>query len=181
MISLDLETTGIDARKYAIVSVGAVEIENPDNCFYEEIQFDLTKLIDPRALEINGFTEKNIKDPNKKNISEVLRDFVDWTKNIENVTLLAHNAWFEKSFLVENLGRKEYEKVFGIRVLDLYGTFNSYCRTNYIEIPMRDNFCGKKIGWWKTRLDCSIYWVTREPKPHNALTELKCAQKHIID
>ena len=36
MIILDIETTGVNPEKHAIVSVGAVDFLNPSRTFYEE-------------------------------------------------------------------------------------------------------------------------------------------------
>jgi DNA polymerase III epsilon subunit-like protein len=38
MIFVDLETTGTDTRSHGILSIGAIEYENPDNQFYGECQ-----------------------------------------------------------------------------------------------------------------------------------------------
>ena len=36
MIIIDVETTGLDPKKYSIVSIGAVDFKKPMRTFYEE-------------------------------------------------------------------------------------------------------------------------------------------------
>jgi DNA polymerase III epsilon subunit-like protein len=40
MIVFDIETTGFDADKCAIVSIGALDFFNPENTFYQEAKID---------------------------------------------------------------------------------------------------------------------------------------------
>ena len=47
MIVVDVETTGVDARKNSIVSIGAVDFENQKNQFYGECKIWEGAEIDP--------------------------------------------------------------------------------------------------------------------------------------
>ena len=72
MIVLDIETTGVDALKNSIVSIGAIEFENPEERFYEECRIWDGAEINPLALEVNGYTEEEVKDINKKTEADVV-------------------------------------------------------------------------------------------------------------
>ena len=74
MIALDIETSGIDAHKHSILSIGAIDMDNPGNRFYAECRAWDGAHIDQEALDINGFTEEEAKDATKKSEEEVVRE-----------------------------------------------------------------------------------------------------------
>jgi DNA polymerase III epsilon subunit-like protein len=65
LIVIDIEATGLDHDKCSIVSIGALEIENPTHTFYEECQIFNNALITDEALGIIGFSVKQLRDPKK--------------------------------------------------------------------------------------------------------------------
>ena len=60
MIVVDVETTGLYPNKNSIVSIGAVDFLNPVNTFYQECRIWRGAKISDQALEVNGFTKKQI-------------------------------------------------------------------------------------------------------------------------
>ena len=60
MIVVDLETSGALPNKNSILSIGAIELNNPDNTFYGECKLRDSAIVDTKALEINGFTIEQI-------------------------------------------------------------------------------------------------------------------------
>ena len=66
MIILDIEASGTNYEKHSIVSIGAFDFDNPSNRFYEECRVWDGANIDEDALEVKGFTEAELRDPNKK-------------------------------------------------------------------------------------------------------------------
>jgi len=102
MIFLGVETSGLDPKKHGILSLGAIDFKNPTNQFYEECKIEDFKEIDPKALEVNGFDIKDIKNSDKKEFKGILEDFNSWVNGMENITLVGHNiAGFDCLFLKE--------------------------------------------------------------------------------
>ena len=56
MIVTDIETTGTNPDKHSILSIGAVDMNSPDNRFYAECKIWEGAHIDQTALEINDIT-----------------------------------------------------------------------------------------------------------------------------
>jgi len=109
MIVTDIESTGMDPKKNSIVSIGAVEFENPGNRFYGECKVEEGLEIDPVSLQINGFSLHEIMDPKKPTGNELLGKFFEWVKGIEERTLAGDNIWFDTGFM------KEKSKKFGLK------------------------------------------------------------------
>jgi len=78
MIVVDIETSGTDPYKHSILSIGAVDFSNAERFFYQECKIEEGKIFEEEALKINGFSEKQIKDPNKKDLESILKDFIIW-------------------------------------------------------------------------------------------------------
>lgn len=122
MIVLDMEMTGVDPQKNAIVSIGAVEFENPSNQFYGECRpWDGAEITD-EALKINGFTRVQLASQPKSHM-ELIQEFLTWTKPIKNKTIAGHNIWFDTIFLKaalqkEGMLTKSFFWPFGHRYVD---------------------------------------------------------------
>ncbi len=90
MIFLNLKTTGPDSKIHGIIGIGAVEYENPCNFFYETPRLEKDKKIEFRALEDTGFKEYELKDPSKKSLGRVLKEFLDWVERIHKRNLVEY-------------------------------------------------------------------------------------------
>lgn len=175
MIVTDVETSGVDSLKNSIISIGAVEFLNPQNTFYGECQIWSGAEINPEALKINGFTEEEIRNPNKKTLKEILLEFTDWIEPIKDKTLAGHNiGGLDIPFLLNSFERcgfpKKYsvEEGWGKRIVDLHTLVYSSLFGRLLPIPIRNgqsalnlNYCLKYVG------------LPKEPMPHNALTGAK--------
>lgn len=168
MIFIDIETTGIDAIKNSIISIGAIDFFNPKNQFYKECQIEEGKEIDQNALKVNGFSEKELRNPQKKRIEETLRNFVDWTSMIENITLAGNNTDFDKNFLKEAMGKYGIKWIFGSRIVDLHSTAINNFLMNGMTIPIKN----KRYDITSDKIFVSV-GLPKEPKPHNALMGAK--------
>jgi DNA polymerase III epsilon subunit-like protein len=60
MIVVDVEASGTNYEKHSIVSLGAVDFDNPENRFYGECHIWDGAHIMEEALEVCGFTETEI-------------------------------------------------------------------------------------------------------------------------
>lgn len=138
MIVIDIETTGIDPEKNAFVSIGAVEFVNPQNTFYGECRIGEGVEVDPGALAVNGFSEKELRDPDKESPEELLTRFRDWMNDLSSKVLVGHNIWFDKTFLDFSFRRFGIEAPYKHRTLDLHTfAFMHFVREGR-EAPMSD-------------------------------------------
>ncbi len=165
MIVLDVEASGTEYHKHSIVSIGALDFDNPNNQFYDECRiWDGAHIMDG-ALEVNGFTEAEITDPSKKTESEVVRAFLAWANDVEDRTLAGQNVSFDRDFVKAAAERAGLDWQLAYRTVDTH-------TLAWMHIVKR----GKNIPIAKHRsaldLDAVLNYVgiPDEPSPHNALT-----------
>ena len=106
-VVFDIETTGFSPVKNRIIEIGAVKVERG------EITDRFSKFVNPQTpipFEINQLT--GISDEMVSGapvIEEVLPEFLEFIKGCK---LVAHNASFDMSFIVENCKRLGYSSEF---------------------------------------------------------------------
>lgn len=167
MIIVDVETTGLEPEKNAIVSVGAVNFDYPNIMFYEECRLRKGAEINPIALEINGFTEEEVRDPNKKSLKELIKLFNIWADNVEDKTLAGENPHLDLDFLKHSAKLYGAPWPFGYRIVDLH----SISFIHHLGSGLKPLEKGKT----NLSLDETLKYVglKTEPKPHHALTGAK--------
>ena len=165
MIVVDVETSGLDPQKHSIVSIGALDFSHPGNKFYEECQIFKGAEITQEALAINGFSEVELRDANKKTLKRTIKDFFKWTQGLEEITMAGRNPWFDRDFLKASAERYGLAWMLGHRVIDLH----TLCYCHYLKRGMI--FPTKHR---RTDLDTDATFVyvglPEESKPHHALT-----------
>jgi DNA polymerase III epsilon subunit-like protein len=166
MIVLDIEASGVNPEKHSIVSIGAIELKNPNNQFYDECKVWDGAHIDPDALEVNGFTEEELLDPSKKTEAEITKAFIAWATAIEgDRTLAGQNVSFDRDFIKHAAGRAGLDYPFAVRTIDTHtlaymhmvkaGIIPPYANhRSALNLDAVLNYCG----------------IPDEPQPHNALT-----------
>jgi DNA polymerase III epsilon subunit-like protein len=153
MIFVDIETSGLDARVHQMLAVGAVDSKTGET-FYGECKVYKKDKLDPRALEVNGFTEAQAKDRSKMTPKQLYDAFLAWSKPRSN-TLVTCNISFDQSFL----RKVNYEAGYPFdhfpfrRCLDLY-------TIAYMKL-------GQPMSLKKM---CITLGIEPEPDVHNALT-----------
>jgi len=120
MIVVDIETTGMDPNKNSMLSIGALEFENPENTFYEECRMDDGAVVNNISLKINGFTLPEIKDAKKPTSKELLKHFLAWMRPIKDNTIAGDNIWFDIGFLQENFRRMKVKWPFRKKSVELH-------------------------------------------------------------
>ncbi len=168
MIIVDVETTGLNPKRHSIVSIGAIDFSNPENQFYQECRIWDGAEISKEALEINGFSEKEIKNLNKRSLEEIIKDFLKWVSKINERTLAGENPAFDLNFLKASCERYNITWSLGYRTIDLH----SLCYIHYLRRGLIPPEKDKKSN---LNLDTILKYVglPAEPKPHNALTGAK--------
>src|SRR3989339_1108677 len=118
MIVVDIETSGLDMDKSGIWQIGAVELENPKNFFFEEARIDDENLVNHDSLKIIGKTEHELRDTKKQSQKQLLSNFFKWAVKIKNNDCICQNPQFDWSFL--SLKAEKY----GIRFPLFYRTLD---------------------------------------------------------
>jgi len=168
MIVVDCETTGLYPETHSIASIGAVDFSNPSNQFYKECRIWKEAEVDEKALVINGFTKQGLYSTSKLSLEKTIKQFLEWTSSIRDITLAGENPSFDRDFLMNSCARYNIKWLFGYRTRDLHTTSSDH-----------HNRVGNPIPLLKNRtnidLDFTLQYVglPPEPKPHHALTGAK--------
>lgn len=165
MIIVDVEASGTNYEKHSMVSVGAIDFENPARQFYEECRiWDGAHIMD-EALEVCGFTPEEITDPMKKTEGEVTRAFLAWTTETHNRTLAGQNVSFDRDFLKAAAQRAGLDWDLAYRTIDTHTLCYMHMVKRDLAIPIAKNRSALD-------LDAVLRYcgIPDEPTPHNALT-----------
>jgi len=102
LLAIDLETGGLDPARHPILSFAA-HPEWTQAPFYRLVLPDADALIDPVAVEVNGYDRDLWVASGAVPIAEVLASFRGWLLarpgTVFSVDPLAHNAGFDRAFL----------------------------------------------------------------------------------
>jgi len=170
MIALDLETSGINPKENAILSIGAVDMSDPSNTYYGECRPFDGAVIEDQALAVNGFSREEIASRTKSEC-ELYREFMDWTQTVvkHKPIMIGQNVSFDRDFLLaagERCGRRSS---YNFRVVDLHSVGWFYIQERGSRPPL--NLTLNKL--------LEMTGAGREPDPHNALTGAMCAAEVI--
>lgn len=166
MIVLDVEATGLDPERDSIVSIGALDIDNPTNRFYGECRVWDGAHIHEEALAINGFTKEQLEEESKQTEKELVQAFLIWAvRSVEDRTLAAQNVSFDFSFVESACDRANLEFPFAKRTLDVHSLVWMHMTTNGAVLPIEHHHSA-------ISLDTALRYcgLPSEAKPHNALT-----------
>lgn len=167
MLVVDIEASGLSAHRDSILSIGAVDLDNPDNRFYGECRIWDGAHINDEALVINGFTREQATDPSKKSEGELVREFLEWSQHIADRTLTGQNPSFDRDYLREAANRADLAWDLAHRTIDTHSLcfmhmikqgltppIDPQHRRSALDLDAILNYCG----------------IPDEPVPHNALT-----------
>jgi len=167
MIIIDVEASGTEYHKHSIVSLGALDFDNPSNRFYEECRiWDGAHIMDG-ALEVNGFTKDEITNENKQTESELVKNFLNWTSDVQDRTLAGQNVSFDRDFVRAAAERAGENWELAYRTVDSH----SLCWMHIVKRGMRPEI-DHKHHRSAMDLDYVLNYcgIPEEPMPHNALT-----------
>ena len=126
MIALDIETSGLDPERTSILSIGALDTDNPNDQFYGECQVWNGAEITDEALAINGFTKNQATDSTKKTAGELITEFVSWVTKVSgdgvsrDTTIVGQNSSFDRDFARSACRRARAKFPFGHRTIDTH-------------------------------------------------------------
>ena len=168
MIIVDVESTGVDAKLHSLLSVGALDFDNPTNQFYMECRAFEGAHVEDDALVVAGFNEEQIHDPQKKTDREVVEAFLEWMKTCQEWTLVGQNPSFDRDFLQQTAHRYHLDWPLAQRTIDLH-TISYFLRLKAgKEIPRKNNHSALNLD----SILAEVGLPTRA-ESHNALDDAK--------
>ncbi|HXK36767.1 MAG TPA: 3'-5' exonuclease [Candidatus Paceibacterota bacterium] len=165
MIVVDVETTGVDPVRHAIVAIGAIDFASPQHRFYRECRIWDGAQVQAEALAVNGFTHEQITDPARPSAEQAIAEFVAFCRESPERTLAGQNTSFDRDFLQAAADRHNLAWQFGHRVLDLH----SFCWLHMAKagIPQPQKNVRSSLSLNAILKYCGL---PEEPRPHNGLT-----------
>jgi DNA polymerase-3 subunit epsilon len=171
MIAVDVEASGLDADKASIVSIGAIDLDDSTNQFYEECRVWDGAHVSEEALTVTGFTHEAIgQGSGKQSEGELVQNFIAWaTDRPRSFTFVGQNPRFDCAFVEAACKRAAVEFPFPHRTIDTHSLCWLHMVSRGLVPPEKD----KRSG---INLDFILEYagVPPEPKPHNALTGASC-------
>lgn len=172
MLAVDVETTGTEAHKHSILSVGALDLGNPAHpVFYAECRAWDGAKIEDEALAVNGFTREEAEDPHKQSEADLVRQFIAWALETGDNTFAGQNPSFDRDFLkyaAERAGHTEWP--FAHRTIDSHSLAWMHRVKRGLTPPVDSEKKHSSLNLDAILLYCGI---PEEPAPHNALTGAK--------
>lgn len=167
MLVLDIEASGLSAQRDSIVSLGALDLENPTNRFYAECRIWDGAHFSEEALGVNGFTEAEIKDVNKMSEAELIISFKAWTQDLKNRTMAGQNVSFDRDMAQAAAQRAGIEWNFAHRTIDTHTLAWMHMVKAGLQPPLDEAHHRSALN-----LDAVLNYcgIPDEPEPHNALT-----------
>lgn len=171
MIVIDVESSGTDPNKNSILSLGAVDFDNPDNQFYDECRAWDGAHINDEALAVNGFSREEATDPSKKTESELIKAFIAWGTSLRDWTFAGQNPSFDRDFVRAACARSHIDFPFAHRTIDTHTLAYMHMVKRGVVPPFDRERHRSAMD-----LDAILRYtgIPDEPTPHNALTGALC-------
>lgn len=167
MIVIDIEASGTEYKKHSIVSIGALDFDNPEYRFYEECRIWEGAHIMDEALAICGFTKEQVTDPSKKSEGEIVRMFMEWTQQVADRTLAGQNVSFDRDYLKAACEREGLPWELAHRTIDTHSLCHMHMVKRGLVPPIDPQHRRSALNLDAIMNYCGI---PDEPEPHNAMT-----------
>ncbi len=138
-VSVDIETAGPNPVRYAMLSLGACLVDDPDGGFYVELQPDSAEF-EPEALAVSGLSLERLALEGV-GAATAMRQFEDWL--IEHVpagsrpVFTAFNAPFDWMFVDTYFQRYLGRNPFGHSALDIKAFAMGLTGSSWTGVSMR--------------------------------------------
>lgn len=136
MIIVDVETTGVDPSKHSILSIGAIDFNNPSNRFSIECGAFEGAHVDDKALAITGHTKESVFDTAKPSEAEAIVKFIAWADGVDDRTVAGQNCSFDLAFLHAAAHRAGVDLSLAHRVVDLHSVVWTHMVNKGKTIPL---------------------------------------------
>jgi DNA polymerase-3 subunit epsilon len=168
MIVFDVETSGLNEDVNGVLGLGAIMLPGGETFYHEPRLIDELEA-HPKALEVNGFTEEEVRSNARIAMPDTLKAFTKWAKKADDMILAGWNTTFDFRFLNAEYARCELDWPFGYRVVDIQSIA-------YTVMRIRDQWTPMHNGYSTVGLNYTLKWLKLppEPDPHNALTGAQC-------
>ncbi len=167
MLILDIEASGTNYEKHSIVSLGALDFNNPDNRFYAECHIWEGAHVMEDALAVNGFTEVEVTDQTKLSEAELVVQFLEWSMSLADRTLAGQNVSFDRDMLRAATQRAGLNWDLAYRTLDTHTMCWMHMVKAGLAPPIDSQHKRSALDLDAVLRYCGI---PSEPEPHNALT-----------
>lgn len=164
MVVVDVETTGVNPQKHSLVSIGAVDLNDPQERLYVECRVWDGAHIDQESLDFNGFSEAEVKDSRKSSETEAVSNFFSWFEGREDMVFVAQNPMFDLGFLQAAAQRAHLNFRLAHRTIDLHTVAFFHMVKAGIEPPIKN----KKSDINSDRI-MEYVGIPAEPRPHRAI------------
>lgn len=171
MIVVDCEMSGLEPTLHSIVSMGAVDLDNPSRQIYEECRVWDGAKIEDEALAVNGFTREQITDASKQSEADVVHKFIAFSEGMADTTLAGQNVFTDMYFL-QNAAKRAGHTVwpFAHRIIDIHTLCFEHMLKRGVNPPIDSVKRHSALNLEAVAVYCGM---PEEPKPHNALTGAK--------
>lgn len=165
MIVLDIEATGVNFTKHSILSLGALDLDNPDNRLYLECRAWEGAHLDPDALAVCGFSEEEATDVTKQTEAQLIAQFLTWADDIEDQTFVGQNVSFDRDYVKAACERAGYNYPFAHRTIDTHSLAYMHHIIHGKKVPI-----DKRHSALNIEAISAYVGIPGEPEPHNALS-----------
>jgi DNA polymerase III epsilon subunit-like protein len=172
MLVVDCEMTGLEPNEHSIVSVGAIDFDNPKRQLYEECRMWEGSKIEDAALMVNGFTREQVTDPSKQTEADLVHQFIQFAEPMADTTFAGQNVFTDLYFMRAAAIRAGHTAwPFAHRVIDIHSLCFEHMIARGLQPPI-----DKVRHHSALNLDAILNYcgIPSEPRPHNALTGAKC-------
>jgi ribonuclease T len=138
-ICVDVETAGPIPGRYALLSIGACLVDEPETTFYMELQPDRPDAL-PEALAISGLSLNSLMETGSAPRS-AMQAFDDWIKRVVPAgnmgIFVALNAPFDWMFVSDYFHRYLGYNPFGHSALDIKALYMGFAGVFWTETSMK--------------------------------------------
>jgi len=138
-ISVDVETGGATPADYALLSIGACLVDDPETTFYVELQPE-DKRVTVEALEVSKLSVDILKTMGEPPESAMKR-FADWVAEVVptggRAVFVGFNAAFDWMFVADYFERYVGRNPFGYTALDIKAFAMGRLGCTWAETSMR--------------------------------------------
>jgi DNA polymerase III epsilon subunit-like protein len=171
MLIVDVEASGLDYERDSIVSVGAIDFDNPGRQLYEECRIWDGAHINDEALAVCGFTKEQITDPAKQSEADLAHKLAAFAEGMADRTLAGQNVSFDRDMLAAAARRAGHTAwPFAHRTIDTHTLTWMHMIKRGLVPPVDPEH---KRSALNLRAVCDYCGIPEEPIPHNALSGAK--------